>query len=277
MGRTVADVALMLSAMAGPDPRDPLSLDEPGTTFAQSLERDFAGVRIAWTEDLGGLPFDPRVTAVVNEQRATLEALGCTLEDAAPDLSDADEIFKVWRAWAFELAYGEIVETHPTEVKDTVAWNVAQGRRLTGPQLGAVERLRTDLYHRVRAFMETHDFLALPVSQVPPFDIDQPYVTEINGTPMETYIDWMRSCYYVTVMGLPAVSVPAGFTPEGLPVGLQIVGRSRDDLGVLQLAHAVEQATGFGKRRPPPVADTADHSAAQADPVPDDASVDGLS
>ena len=277
MGRTVADVALMLSAMAGPDPRDPLSLDEPGTTFAQSLERDFAGVRIAWTEDLGGLPFDPRVTAVVDEQRATLEALGCTLEDAAPDLSDADEIFKVWRAWAFELAYGEIVETHSTEVKDTVAWNVAQGRRLTGPQLGAVERLRTDLYHRVRAFMETHDFLALPVSQVPPFDIDQPYVTEINGTPMETYIDWMRSCYYVTVMGLPAVSVPAGFTPEGLPVGLQIVGRSRDDLGVLQLAHAVEQATGFGKRRPPPVADTADHSAAQADPVPDDASVDGLS
>ena len=262
MGRTVAGVALMLSAMAGPDPRDPLSLGEPGTTFAQSLERDFAGVRIAWTEDLGGLPFDPRVTAVVNERQATLEALGCTLEDAAPDLSDADEIFKVWRAWAFELAYGKIVEAHPTEVKDTVAWNVAEGRRLTGPRLGEVERLRTDLYHRVRAFMETHDFLVLPVSQVPPFDIDQPYVTEISGTPMQTYIDWMRSCYYVTVMGLPAVSVPAGFTPEGLPVGLQIVGRSRDDLGVLQLAHAVEQATGCWKRRPPPVTDNADHSAA---------------
>jgi amidase len=102
--------------------------------------------------------------------------------------------------------------------------------------------------------MEGYDFLAAPVSQVPPFDVKQRYVTEINGVEMETYIDWMKSSYFVTVTGLPAISVPCGFTSEGLPVGIQIVGRPRDDLGVLQLAHAFEQATGFGKRRPPIVA-----------------------
>jgi amidase len=106
------------------------------------------------------------------------------------------------------------------------------------------------LYHRLRQFMETHEFLILPVSQVPPFEVNQPYVTEINGIQMETYIDWMKSCYYITVTGHPAISVPAGFTPEGLPVGVQIVGRHQDDFGVLQLAYAFEQATGVWKRRP---------------------------
>jgi len=122
---------------------------------------------------------------------------------------------------------------------------------LSGPQVGWAERKRTELYHRVRTFMEAYEFLVLPVSQVPSFDVKQRYVTEINGERMDTYIDWMRSCYYVTVTGLPAISVPCGFTPEGLPVGVQIVGRQGDDLGVLQLAHAFEQATNHGKRRPP--------------------------
>ena len=164
MARTVADVALLLSVMAGPDLRDPLSLGEPGATFAQPLDRDFTGVRVAWTDDLGGLPFDPRVIAVVGTQRATLESLGCHVENAAPDLSDADEIFKAWRAWTFELSYGEVVDAHPTDVKDTIAWNVEEGRRLTGPRLGEIERLRTELYHRVRRFMSTYDFLVLPVA-----------------------------------------------------------------------------------------------------------------
>ncbi|MCA1738017.1 MAG: amidase, partial [Actinobacteria bacterium] len=132
----------------------------------------------------------------------------------------------------------------------TVVWNIEEGKKLSGPRIGRAERKRTELYHRVRSFMETYEFLILPVSQVPPFDVEQRYVTEINGEPMETYIDWMRSCYYVTVTGLPAISVPCGFTSKGLPVGVQIVGRHRDDFGVLQLAHAFEEATGFWKRRP---------------------------
>ena len=251
MARTVADIALLLRAVAGPDPGDPQSLGEPATVFREPLDRDFATVKVAWSRDLGGLPVDPRITAVLDSQRATFESLGCLTEEAAPDLSDADEIFKIWRAWLYELAYGDVLETHRALLKDTVVGNIEAGRQLTGPQIGEVERQRTDLYHRVRSFFDEYEFLVLPVSQVPPFDVDQPYVTEIGGVAMESYIDWMRSCYYISATGLPAISVPAGFTEDGLPVGIQIVGRHRDDFGVLQLAHAFERTTGFWKRRPP--------------------------
>jgi amidase len=250
MARTVQDTALMLSAIAGPDPRSPIALSEPGRLFARPLGRDFKGVRIAWSRDLGGLPVDTRITPVLDGQRPVFEALGCVIDDATPDFSDADEIFQVWRAWRMELAYGEHVRNRRELVKDTVIWNVEAGMKLTGPQLGQAERKRTDLYQRLRQFMETYDFLVLPVSQVPPFDVKQPYITEINGIKMQTYIDWMKSCYYITVTGLPAISVPGGFTPEGLPVGIQIVGRHQDDFGVLQLAHAFEQATAHWKARP---------------------------
>jgi amidase len=250
MARTVQDVALMLSVIAGPDPRAPLSISEPGQLFRRSLERNFAGVRIAWSRDLGGLPVDPRVTAVIDKQRTVFSMLGGIVEDVQPDLRDADETFRVWRAWLFELGFGEMLRTHREQMKDTVIWNIEQGEKLTGPQLGQAERKRTELYQRVRQFMERYEFLILPVSQVPPFDVTQRYVTEINGTKLDTYLDWMRSCYYITVTGLPAISVPCGFTPEGLPVGVQIVGRHHDDFGVLQLAYAFEQVTGFGRQRP---------------------------
>jgi amidase len=250
MARTVADAALMLSAIAGPDPRAPLSIPEPGRRFAQPLDRDLRGVRIAWGRDLGGLPVDPRVTAALDAQRHVFAALGCVVEEAEPDWSGADEAFKTWRAWHFELGMSELLDAHRDQLKDTVIWNIEAGRQLTGPQVGAAEKTRAALYQRLHQFMQRYEFLALPVSQVPPFDVDQPYVTEIAGVPQETYIDWMRSCYYVSVVGLPAISVPCGFTPEGLPVGIQLVGRHQDDWGVLQLAHAFEQATGFWKRRP---------------------------
>jgi amidase len=251
MARTVADVALMLSAIAGPDPRSPVALPEPGGALSQPLERDFGGVKIAWSRDLGGLPMDPRVTDVLEGQRHVFESLGCVVDDGEPNLSDANEVFLAWRAWYYELAYGELLEDHRDELKDTVVWNIEEGQHLTGPQIGELERKRTELYHRVREFMERYEFLICPVTQVPPFDIRQRYVTEINGVKMSNYIEWMKSCYYVTVTGLPAISVPCGFTSESLPVGVQIVGRHRDDLGVLQLAHAFEESTGHGKRRPP--------------------------
>jgi amidase len=251
MARTVADAALMLSVIAGPDARSPIAIAEPGARFAQELGRDFKGVRVAWSRDLGGLPVEPRVSAAIDGQRHVFEGLGCIVEDGQPDFTDADEIFKVWRAWNFELAFGSLLETQRDRMKDTVVWNVEEGRKLTGPELGRAERKRTELYHRVRQFMERHEFLICPVSQVAPFDVEQRFVAAINGVPMATYIDWMRSCYYITMTGLPAVSVPSGFTPEGLPVGVQIVGRHQDDFGVLQLAHAFEQATGFWRHRPP--------------------------
>ncbi len=250
MARTVGDVALMLSAIAGPDPRVPLSLDEPGHGFAGLSVDDVRGLRVAWSADLGGLPVDPRVEAVVGGQRATFEALGCTVEEAAPDLRDADEIFVTLRALGFELGLGALLEHERERMKDTVVWNIEQGRQLTGPQVGRAMRLHGELLGRVHQFFERYDYLVLPVSQVPPFPVDQPYVTEINGVAMGSYLEWMRSCYQVSVMCCPAIAVPAGFTPEGLPVGLQIVGRPRDERGVLRLALAYEAATGLWRRAP---------------------------
>ena len=250
MARTVEDVAYMLSVIAGPDPRSPIAIAEPGHTFKEPLKRDFKNVSIAWSRDLGGLPVDPRVTAVIDSQRHVFESLGCDVVDGEPDFSGADEAFKIWRAWKFELTFGPLIDEHREQIKETVIWNIEEGQKLSGPQIGKAEIKRSELYQRVRAFMEHHEFLILPVNQVPPFDVKQPYITEINGVKMDTYMDWMKSCYYITVTGLPAISVPCGFTPEGLPVGVQIVGRHQDERGVLQLAYAFEQATAFGKRKP---------------------------
>ena len=253
MARTVGDVALMLSAIAGPDPRSPISISEPAGIFNRSLERDFKGTRLAWSRDLGGLPVDARVTSAIDGQRHLFETLDCEIVDIDPDFTDADEIFKVWRAWYVELGRGDLIDTHRDQIKDTVIWNAEEGRKLTGPQIGLAEKKRTALYHRLLDFMDTYEFLILPVSQVPPFDIRERYVEEINGIRMETYIDWMKSCYYISTVGFPAISVPCGFTRDGLPVGVQIVGRHHDDFGVLQLAYAFEQSSLVWKRRPPVV------------------------
>lgn len=250
MARTVGDVALMLSAIAGPDPRSPVAYDEPGAGFARPLGRDFAGARVAWTVDFGGLPMEPEVREVLSASRATLEAIGCIVEDALPDLAGADEIFQVLRAWSFEATHGPLLAQHRSRMKQTVIWNIEEGQRLSGADVGRAERRRTELFHRLRSFFERHDFIAGPVAQVLPFDVSTEYPTSIDGVPMGSYIEWMKSCYLVSAAGLPALSVPAGFSRGGLPVGLQLVGRHRDDFGLLQLGHAFEQATSIGRRRP---------------------------
>lgn len=250
LARTVADAALLLSAMAGPDPRAPLARAEPGAPFRRPLDRDFRGVRPAWSRNLGGLPVEPRVTAVLEAKRAVFADLGCETVDAEPEMAGADEAFAAWRAWIFELGHGTELDAHRDRMKATVVWNIEQGRALTGPALAVAERGRAAMAERVRRFLEEHEFLLLPVSQVAPFPVEEEFPTAIAGVAMGSYIDWMKSCSRITMTGLPAVSVPCGFTPEGLPVGLQIVGRPGDDFGVLQLAHAFEAATGTGRRRP---------------------------
>jgi amidase len=242
MARSVADVALTLSAIAGPDPRSPIAIDEPGQRFATPLGRDFTGVRIAWWRNLGGVPVDSRVREAVDAQRRVFESLGCIVEDDEPDFTDFDGVFKTVRALAFLTGVAPRVTGHRDQVKETILWEIERGERLTVAEITWAETKRTELYHRMRQFMERSEFFVLPTVQVPPFDVDQPYITEIDGVAMETYIDWMKSCYYISIVGNPAISVPCGLTPEGLPVGLQIVGRHRDDWGLLQLAHAFEAA-----------------------------------
>jgi amidase len=250
IARTVEDAALLLSAMAGPDPRVPTTHAEPGNVFARPLGRDFRKVRVAWSRDLGGIPVDARVTRALEPARAVLEALGCVVEDAEPDLAEADEAFQVQRAVGFVEAYGELLKTKRELMKDTVVWNIEQGLALGAARIANANVLRSRVFHAMRGFLERYEFLLLPTVQVPPFPVDQPYVTEIGGAKLGNYMEWMKSCYLISATSHPAISVPAGFTDEGLPVGLQIVGRYRGDFGVLQLAHAFESATGAWKRRP---------------------------
>jgi len=251
MARTVEDTAFLLSAMAGPDARSPVSITEPGSIFRKSLKRTFKKVRIAWSRDLGGLPVESSVTKVLEPQRKVLASLGCMVEDAEPDFSGATEAFETQRALGFLQSYGEFYRTRRNDLKDTVQWNVEEGLRLKPEQVARATELRSQLFHRMRAFLDQYDFLVCPVNQLPPYSVDIEWPREIAGTGLGNYLDWMKSCYYITITSHPAISVPAGFTPDGLPVGLQIVGRHRDDFGVLQLAHAFERETEVWKRRPP--------------------------
>jgi amidase len=250
LGRTVEDCALLFSAMAGPDPRDPTSISEEGAIFRGSLKRDLKKIRVAWSRDLGGLPVEAEVTRALEPARKALASLGCRVEDAQPDLTGAEEAFHVPRAAGFLQRYGELYRTQREKLKKDVVWNIEQGLALDGERVARADALRTAIYHRMREFLSRYDFLCLPTSQVLPFPVEKPWPAEIGGERFDNYLDWMKSCYFITVTGHPAVSVPGGFSRGGLPVGLQIVGRYRDDLGVLQLAHAFEQETQHWKRRP---------------------------
>jgi len=250
VARNVTDCAYFLSVLAGVDQHSPISIDQPGTQFAQPLgNRSFKGARVAIFRDLG-LPWDPEVKSTVQAQRKVFESLGCTVMDAEPDFSDANECFLAWRHWSVELSFGDLLATHGDQLNEYIHWHVEEGRKLSGPYLSRVEAKRTALYQRLCGFKGEYDFFILPVNQVLPFDVDTHYPTEIAGVKMENYIAWMKSAYYISAAGNPAISVPCGFSASGLPIGIQIVGRHHDEWGVLQLAYAFEQATNVGRSRP---------------------------
>ena len=250
MARSVSDVAFMLSVMAGADGRDPLTYPSTPSDFLLRLERDWKGVRVAWSPDLGGLPLDRRVRAVLESQRQTLLDLGCIVEEATPDLTDVDEIFLTLRSWANWNTNGALLAEHRSVMKPEAIWDIEAGAQLTGADVARAIIKHGALLERMRVFQEKYEFLLCAVNQVPPFDAGLDWPKSIEGVAMENYVAWMKSTYWISTTCRPALSVPAGFTPEGLPVGIQIVGRHRDDLGVLRLGYAFEQATQVGQRRP---------------------------
>jgi len=250
IARTVADVALFLSAIAGPDTRSPLSIQEDPARFRSPLEKDFKGVRVAWWRGLGGIPFEPEIRRVVDANRKIFQDLGCVVEEAEPDFSGVAEAFPLLRYVGNHPRYSALVRQRPEWVKDTIKFEVAEAERASGADVGRAQARQALMYDQSRQFFERYQYFILPVTQVEPFDVNTPYPTAIGGTAMKSYIDWMRACWYVTMMANPAISVPAGFSASGLPVGLQIVGRHRDEWSVLQLAHAFERATRHGERQP---------------------------
>jgi amidase len=237
IGRSVDDVVFLLGVMADAD-------------VAGLLGRDFEGVRIAWCPDLGGLPVDRRVRSVIDRQRSTFESLGASVEDACPDFALADSVFLTIRAWMSHYAYAPLLSEHRDLMKPEAIWEIERGARLSGHDVARAFADQGELLDRMRRFQQQYEFLVCTVNQVPPFDVAVDWPKEIEGVRMEHYVAWMKSTYWISATLCPAISMPAGFTDEGLPVGVQIVGRRGDDRGVLQLARAFEEITGFGRTEP---------------------------
>ena len=251
MGRTVADVALQLSVTAGEDPRVPIALSDAPAGFAAPLPERLDGLRVAWAPDLGGrVTVDPAIPSVLASSLGVFADLGAVVEEACPDLSGADEVFGTLRGWIFESNFGELVQRHPDKIKESIRWNAEIGAKLAGADLARAEVLHTKLYERMVEFFTRFDVLLAPTTQVLPFPVEIEYPTEIAGVHQDNYLEWMRSCTVISATGCPALSVPGGFTPDGLPVGLQVIGAPRADRTVLEVGHAFERATRFGERRP---------------------------
>jgi amidase len=245
MARNAGDVALLLSVLAGPDPRAPQALGEPGAAFAPPLAGSLSGLRVALTPDLNGaIEVDHEVAAVVESAGPVLTAAGASVAAAYPLLPEADDTFRTLRAWLFQTGFGALLAEHPDGFKPSLAANIRAGAALTGADVARGYAQRTQHSETMREFFAEHDLLVLPTSQVPPFPADQEFPAAINGREMPDYLSWMRACYLVTVTGCPAVSVPFGRTADGLPVGIQLVAAHGRDRFLLEVAAAVEEAVG---------------------------------
>ncbi|HXU91638.1 MAG TPA: amidase family protein [Methylomirabilota bacterium] len=252
MARTVGDVALMLSAIAGPDARAPISYPIDTRALLAAVRRpSLKGVRVAWGGDLGVTPVDAEVDAISRAGAEVFRRLGARLDAAHPDYSGLEEIVQTSRGASMVARHADKLPKWREQMQENLVKNVEQGLRLTPSDIGRAERLRTEVWHRVREFQERYDLILTPTAPVPPFPLElRSGPAEINGTPMRNYIQWALTTYAFTVVGVPAMSVPCGFTRSGLPVGLQIAGRWRDEVGVLRAAAAFEAAQPWADRRP---------------------------
>ncbi len=239
MGRTVADTALVLSALAGHDHRDPLALRDDPARFRDPLPTS-TSARLAWGGDLGLMTCEPRVLALCEEAAFRVVAAGGTFEAEAPDLSPAMDVFRVLRGMSYRRLGAALTESQLGEVKGTVRENIEYGRALDADDVLRAEAKRADLHRLMSAFFDRHDVLALPAAQVAPFPAHQEFPTEIAGVQMDDYLEWMTTCCVITATGCPAISIPAGFTDDGLPVGLQLVARVGAERQLLEIASAIE-------------------------------------
>jgi amidase len=257
MAKTVADTSLLFSVLAGPDRSDPLTLPEPGEHFLDALvpanPEANSPIKVAVSEDLGALPVDPAVRQIIQNAATTFTNLGADVSYAHPNLDGAMDVFQTQRAAGLRTLGHSLDLSIPDwreHAKDTAIWNIEKGIALSADELLQSEIRRTQIYANVSEFFQHYDVLALPAAQVPPFPIEQEWVDTIDGTRLDTYIDWMAICCMITVTSLPTLSIPGGFSPAGLPIGLQLVGKPRGDLELLKIAHWFEQSTRFYQQRP---------------------------
>jgi len=262
IGRTVSDVALLLSVMAGPDPRDPLLIEQDANVFLEPLKRDFQDIRVAWLGDFDGyLAMEPGILELCRDSLKVFESIGCKVEEAQPDYPPERRwaSFLTLRHWLTAGSLGHFYDdpAQREQLKPEAQWEVEGGLRLSAMDIYRASADRSAVYQATYRLFREYDYLLLPASQVFPFAADVHWPQEIDGRKMDTYHRWMEICSFATLTGCPVISVPIGFNQGGLPMGMQIIGRNHADLAVLQLAYAYEQATRWVSKHPPTLLDHA--------------------
>jgi amidase len=250
MARNVPDVALMLDAMAALTPHDPLSRPVPERGFQAALQHARPPRRVAFSPDFGLRSIDPEVAGICRAAAQRFAEMGCEVDEEAPDFSGAIECFQVLRALLLADVRGDLLRRERNRINPDIVWNIEKGQNLTTDEIIRAQRQRHLLFHRVAQFFDSHDLLACPTVAVAPFAVEQRFPTEIAGEKLTTYIDWMFLTFVITLVGCPAISVPCGLTDDGLPVGLQLVGRPHGDAELLGAALLLEKAVGFAQRVP---------------------------
>jgi amidase len=250
MARNVPDVALLLDAMTGEHRADVISLPRESRSYVQAVREPRTPKRVAFSADLGITPVDPEVARICEEAARRFESLGATVEQAHPDFSDVQDIFQTQRAISFYIGKKTLLEKHRDQLKPEVIWNIEQARQITIDDLARVELARGAYIARAREFFDTYDLLLSPATIVPPYPVEQRYVESCNGQSFDNYIEWCSIAYAITVTGFPAMSVPAGFTGDGLPVGLQMVAGPRAEAELLGAGALYEQLSQLADRVP---------------------------
>jgi amidase len=250
MGRTVGDVALMLDAMVARHPEDPISLELPPEPFQMAAAERRRPQRVAFSPDLGITPVDAEVRALCAAAARRFAEAGAVVEEACPDFSGAAECFGVLRALGFVAGHREHYQRHRDKLKPDVIWNIERGLALTADDIARAELARGALYHRVVEFFRRYDLLLCPAACVPPFDVKTRWIKELNGVAFDNYVEWIRITYAVTLTSCPALSLPCGFTRDGRPVGLQMVGRPRGEAELLGAAAALEEILDLARLTP---------------------------
>jgi len=249
---------MLLSVMAGADPRMPLSIDEDPAIFTRSLHCDFHGTRVAWLGDLGEhLPMESGVMELCRAALKTLESIGCTVEGTGLGFPP-ERIWDAWITLRHWLIAGNLSPFYKdpskrAQMKPEAVWEVENGLKLSAQDVYQASVARSELYRAVLKLFETHQYLILPSAQVFPFDAGVHWPKTVNGVTMDTYHRWMEVVVLGSMLGFPVVNVPVGFSRDNLPMGMQIIARHHADFSLLQLAHAYEQATNRVSDRLPPL------------------------
>ena len=244
MARNVEDVALFLDAMSEEDSRDPFSLPKPKIGFLTTAQMRKRPLKVAFSPDLGITPVDPEIASICEQAAMKFKAMGAQVDFVSPDFTGVHSSYQTLRAHSFAMALGGLYKDNPSSFKAEIVENIERGLNLTAAEIAQAELTRGVLRARMGVFFEDYDLLLCPTSIVPPFPVEQRYVDSCNGVEFSTYIDWLAIVYAITLVSLPALSLPCGYTESGMPVGLQMICRHRGDADLLSYALSLQDQFG---------------------------------